>query len=201
MKQTLFFGAALLLSLSLASCLNTEKEIGTTDKDPRATYTPPTPAERSRMTSSTVLNTVQGSHVFSDPTRPDKFVLQLRGLRILSGQVHLIVINAGGDTLRHEVLPARALLSEAALADPAAASTRDKEIAILKRMNTFFSPESFVQPAVTPLAEQPAEFNTAAWQALRADPTAVAFDYPGRDGNGQRLTYSKLLHRVLVINQ
>ena len=157
MKQTLALGAALLLSLTLASCLNTEKEIGTTDKDPRATYTPPAPSERNRMSAATVLNTVQGSHVFSDPARPDRFVLQLRGLRILTGQVHLFVINPTGDTLRHEVLPARALLSEAALADPAAASTRDKEIAILKRMNSFFGPESFVQPAVPPTAEQPAE--------------------------------------------
>ena len=200
MKQTLALGAALLLSLTLASCLNTEKEIGTTDKDPRATYTPPAPSERNRMSAATVLNTVQGSHVFSDPARPDRFVLQLRGLRILTGQVHLFVINPTGDTLRHEVLPARALLSEAALADPAAASTRDKEIAILKRMNSFFGPESFVQPAVPVTAEQPAEFSTAAWAALKADPSTVAFDCPGRDGAQRRLAYSKAMSKVLVIN-
>ena len=111
----------LALGLALTSCLNTEKEIGTTDKDPRATYTPPAPSERARMTGASVLNTVQGTHIFSDPARPDRFVAQLRGLRVISGQVHLFVLNADGDTLRHDVRPARALLTDEALADPAAA--------------------------------------------------------------------------------
>lgn len=201
MKPLLLSGAALVLSLALPACLNTEKEIGTTEKDPRATFTPPAASDRSRMTSASVLNTVQASHVFSNPVQPDKFVLQLRGLRILTGQVHLMVVNAAGDTLRHEVLPARALLSEEALADPAASSSRDKEIAILKRMNTFFAPDNFVQPAVPVTAEQPAEFSTAAWTALKADPSTVAFDCPGRDGGLRRLAYSKSMGKVLVITQ
>ena len=201
MKSLLLSGAALTISLLLPACLNTEKEIGTTDKDPRATFTPPAASERSRMSSASVLNTVQASHVFSNPVQPDKFVLQLRGLRILTGQVHLMVLSAAGDTLRHEVLPARALLSEEALADPAASSSRDKEIAILKRMNTFFALDNFVQPAVPVTAEQPAEFSTAAWTALKADPSTVAFDCPGRDGGLRRLAYSKSMGKVLVISQ
>ena len=200
MKPLLLIGAALTLSLLLPACLNTEKEVGTTDKDPRAVFTPPAAADRNRMTSATVLNTVQASHIFSNPARPDKFVLQLRGLRILTGQVHLMVLNAAGDTLRHDVVPARALLSEEALADPAASSSREKEIAILKRMNTFFAPDNFVQPAVPVTAEQPAEFSTAAWAALKADPSTVAFDCPGRDGAQRRLAYSKAMSKVLVIN-
>ena len=193
------FATALLFNL--ASCLNTEKEVGTTNKDPRATYTPPAVNDRTRVTSKTVLNTVQANHIFSNPTTQDKFVLQLRGARVLSGQVHLIVTSSTGDTLRHEVMPARTLLDEATLADPQAATVRDKEIAILKGMNTYFAAPRFSQPAVSATAEQPAEIDGATWKALREDPTTVAFDFIGADGGERRLAYSRKLQKAVVLNQ
>lgn len=146
-----------------------------------------------------MLNTVRATHAFSNPRTRDNFTVQLRGARILTGQVHLIVTNPAGDTLRHEVLPARALLDSQAEANPT--TTRDQEISILRGMNTFFAASHFSQPAVPTQEPQPAEVDAAVWQALRADPSAVAFDFPGPDGSERRLTYVRKMRKAVVLSQ
>ena len=194
----LFFAG---LACQLSSCLNTEKEIGSTNADPRATYTPPNSADRTRMTSKTVLNTVQATHAFSDPNSQDHFVLQLRGTRILNAQAHLIVTSKAGDTLRHEVMPARALLDSKVMADNPATTVRDQEIAILRGMNSFFAADRFTQPAVPGTATPPGETDMATWRALQEDPSAVAFDFTGAGGAERRLAYSHKLGKAVVLNQ
>lgn len=195
---SLFFAS---LACQLSSCLNTEKEIGTTSVDPRATYTPPNPSDRTRMGSKTVLNTVQATHAFSDPNSQDRFVLQLRGTRVLSSQAHLIVTSSAGDTLRHEVMPARALLDSKLMADNPATTVRDQEIAILRGMNSFFAADHFTQPAVPSTATPPGETDMATWKALQEDPSAVAFDFTGAGGAERRLAYSRKLRKAVVLNQ
>jgi len=189
------------LTLQLASCVSTEREVSSSTVDPRTTYTPPKAGDRTRVGSATVLNTVSATHAFSNPKTKDTFVLQLRGPRILTGQAHLIVLSSTGDTLRHEVMPARALLHEQELSDPQSASVRDKEIAILKGMNSFFAVGHFSQPAVPTGAEQPAELDTKTWAALREDPTAVGFDYTGMGGAEHRMAYVRKLGKAIVISQ
>ncbi|WP_375419402.1 hypothetical protein [uncultured Hymenobacter sp.] len=202
MKKILLPLTAAALLLNLNACVNTEREISTTSKDPRAVFTPTPERERARLSSRTVLNTVRASHSFSDPATKDNFVLQLRGPRVLTARAHLIVTSAKGDTLRHEVLPARALLDERSLADPRVATVREQEIAILRGMNTFFRPDQFSQPAVPPAAEQPAELDIQTWQALRADRSAIGFDYPADNSrNERRLTYIRKLGRAVIISQ
>ena len=189
------------LTLQLASCVSTDREVSSSSVDPRTTYTPPAAGNRTRVSSKTVLNTVSSTHTFSDPNTKDNFILQLRGPRVLTARAHLIVTSSTGDTLRHEVLPARALLSEKALSDPQAASVRDQEIAILQGMNTFFADGHFSQPAVPAGAEQPAEVDSKTWSALRADPTAVGFDFIGAGGAERRLAFSRTLGKAVVISQ
>ena len=193
--------AAAGLALQLASCVSTEREVKSSSPDPRTTYRPPAPGDRSRLSSKTVLNTVSTSHTFSDPKTQDNFVLQLRGPRVLTAQAHLIVTSSTGDTLSHQILPARALLGANAQVDPQASSVRDQEIAILQRMNLFFGSGHFIQPAVPSGAEQPAEVDTKSWNALREDPTAVAFDFTGAGGAESRLAYARKLGKAVVISQ
>jgi hypothetical protein len=193
--------ASVGLSLQLASCVSTEREVSSSTVDPRTTYTPPAAGDRTRVNGKTVLNTVSTSHAFSDPATKDNFILQLRGPRVLTAQAHLIVTNSKGDTLRHEVLPARALLSEKAFNDPQAASVRDQEIAILQGMNNFFADGHFSQPAIPAGAEQPAEVDTKTWSALREDPGTVGFDFPGAGGAERRMAYARKLGKAVVISQ
>ena len=188
-------------SLQLTSCVSTEREVGTSTKDPRATYTPPPTGNRTRINGKTVLNTVRTTHAFSDPNSNDNFILQLRGERVLTAQAHLIVTNNMGDTIRHEVLPARALLAHADANLARSTSVRDQEIAILQGMNTFFAPGHFTQPAVPAGTEQPAEMDTKIWTSLREDPTAVGFDYTGAGGAERRMAYSQKLGKAVVISQ
>ena len=189
------------LTLQLASCVSTEREVSTSTIDPRTTYTPPKAGDRTRIGNATVLNTVSATHAFSDPNTQDNFVLQLRGPRILTGQAHLIVLSSTGDTLRHEVMPARALLREQELSDPQSASVREQEIAILQGMNSFFAAGHFSQPAVPTGTEQPAELDTKTWAALRQDPTAVGFDYTGLGGAEHRMAFVRKLGKTIVISQ
>ena len=206
MKASIFKISSLALlaagfSLQLTSCVNTEREASTSTKDPRATYTPPPAGSRTRINGKTVLNTVRTTHAFSDPNSNDNFILQLRGERVLTGQAHLIVTNNMGDTIRHEVMPARALLSHADIGMARSASVRDQEIAILQGMNSFFAPGHFTQPAVPAGTEQPAEMDTKIWTALREDPAAVGFDYTGAGGAERRMAYSQKLGKAVVISQ
>ncbi len=187
--------------LQLTSCVSTEREVSTSTVDPRATYTPPPAGSRSRVSSKTVLNTVSVTHSFSNPDTKDNFILQLRGPRVLTAQAHLIVTSSTGDTLRHEVLPARALLSEKSLIDPQASTARAQEIAILEGMNNFFADGRFSQPAVPSGAAQPAEMDTKTWAALREDASTVGFDYIGAGGAERRMAYARKLGKAVVINQ
>lgn len=189
----------LVAQLGLASCVSTERESATSSKDPRREFTPPT-GRGQRVSGATVLNTVRTTHTFSDPKNPDTFVLQMRGPRILTSQLHLFVVSSQGDTLRHEVLPARLLLADPTLRDNQSASTRDKEISILRGMNAFFKSDHFVQPAVPTAATQPAQLDTKTWASLRRDPRAVGFSYPGPSGTS-RLVYSPQLGRAIVLKQ
>ena len=186
-------------ALQLTSCVSTEREVSSSSS--RSTYTPPTARDGSRIGSKTVLNTVSTTHVFSDPDTRDNFILQLRGPRVITAQAHFIVTSSTGDTLRHEVLPARALLNEPRLADPQGSTSRDREIAILQRMNTFFAPGRFTQPAVASGDQQPGEMDANTCAALRENPAAVGFDYMGADGGARRLTYVRKLGKAVVINQ
>ena len=193
--------AAAGLALQLASCVSTEREVKSSSPDPRTTYRPPAPGDRSRLSSKTVLNTVSTTHTFSDPATKDNFILQLRGARVLTAQVHLIVTSSKGDTLRHEVLPARALLSQSDISDPQSASVREQEIAILQHMNNFFGDAHFTQPAVPSGIEQPAEVDAKTWAALREDPSTVGFDFVGAGGAERRIAYARKLGRAITISQ
>ncbi len=189
-------GPVAALLLAATSCVNTERDIVASPVS-RTEFTPPR-GRGERVGGATVLNTVRTTHPFSDPNSVDMFILQLRGPRILSGRLHLVVLSSQGDTLRHEVLPPTALIDDPTLRDNQSASVRDREISILRGMNGFFDPKHFVQPAVSATATQPAELDTQAWASLRNDTRAVGFDYPSGRGDS-RLTYSRQLGKVLVI--
>ncbi|MCB2376846.1 hypothetical protein LGH70_04595 [Hymenobacter sp. BT635] len=196
MKKLVLPAAFAVLSLHLTSCINTEREVGTSQNADKV-YTPPTAT--SRLNSRTVLNTVRASHYFSNTKTKDNFILQLQGPKILNAQARFIIVNSAGDTLRKEVMPATALLDERELEDPQAATVRDKEIAILKGMNNFFREDRFTQPAVPKTAAQPAEVDAQSWSAVKEDTRAVGFDYITVGGKERRIAYAKKLQKAVVI--
>ena len=169
--------------LTLTACLNTERETATAAKGPRTEFTPPR-GRGERVSGATVLHTVRVAHVFSSPSAPDTFVLQLRGPRVLSSRAYFSVLNSRGDTLHREVLPASVLLTDPTLRNNESASVRDREINILRGMNTFFSASHFEQPAVSAGSDAP----------------AVSFDYPGPIAS-QRLVYSRQTGRAVVVKE
>jgi hypothetical protein len=182
------------------SCVNSERELAASTKDPRSLYVPPTGAGR-RVSGTTILNTVRASHTFSDPKTKDNFLLQLRGPRILTSRLHLIVLTTKGDTLRHEVMPARTLLQGTEAQTSKLSTVRDQEITILRRMNGFFSEDHFLNPAIPSSAAKPAGLDAKAWDTLRADKTAISFEYPSAAGSEHRLAYSRQLGRAVVLSE
>ncbi|MBT9392458.1 hypothetical protein KLP40_04720 [Hymenobacter sp. NST-14] len=198
MKKLVFPAVGALCLLQLTSCLNTEREVGTSKNADRL-FTPTPEANRGRVSERTVLRTVNATHTFSSPKAKDTFVLQLRGPKIATSQAYFIIVSSSGDTLRNESMPATALIRDQDLADPLAATVRDKEIAILQGMNNFFRDDRFVQPAVPKAATQPENVDSQSWQAVKADTRAVGFDYPAADGRERRLAYSKQLSKAVII--
>lgn len=196
MKKILLAAACTGLLFQTTSCLNTEKEMGTS-RNPDRPFTPTPEGARGRVTERTILRTVNATHYFSNPKAKDNFILQLQGTKILSSRARLIILSSTGDTLRKEVMPATALLDEREI-DPQAATARDKEIAILQGMNAFFREDRFTQPAISRNATQPAEIDAQAWQAVKADPKAVGFDYI-TNGKERRLAYAKKLQKAVVV--
>ncbi|RSK24067.1 hypothetical protein [Hymenobacter metallilatus] len=198
MKKLVLSAVGALSMLQLSSCINTEREVGTSKNADRV-FTPTPEANRGRVSERTVLRTVNAAHNFSTTKSKDNFVLQLRGPKIATAQAYFIIISPTGDTLRKEVMPATALINERDLDDPQAATVRDKEIAILQGMNSFFRDDRFVQPAVPRTATQPENVDAQSWTSVKEDARAVGFDYPAADGRERRLAYSKKLGRAVVI--
>jgi hypothetical protein len=198
MKKILLPTAGALVLLQLASCINTEREVGTSKNADRV-FTPTPEANRGRVSERTILRTVNAQHTFSSTKGKDTFVLQLRGPKIATSQAYFMIVSSTGDTLRKEVMPATALINDRELDDPQAATVRDKEIAILQAMNSFFRDDRFVQPAVPRAATQPENVDAQSWTSVKEDSRAVGFDYPSADGRERRLAYSKKLGRAVVI--
>jgi hypothetical protein len=196
-KNILLGTAYTLLLLQTSSCITSEREAGTV-RDPAATFTPKPARARSRVNENTVLRTVNSSHYFSNPQSKDIFILQLRGPKILSARAHFIILSSTGDTLRAESMPATALLRNQELADPQAATIREKEVAILQSMNAFFRQEHFTKPALPDSATPPTEVDAQAWQAVKEDPGAVGFDYV-TSGRERRLAYAPKLRKAVVV--
>jgi len=135
------FGSAACVKMTAGSERATPTNRAATVARPapnRTEFTPPT-GRGERVSKTALLHAVEATHTFSNPTAPDRFVLELRGARVLSGRLRLLVLSAGGDTLRQQALPLRALLDEAA----PTATAREQEIAVLRGMSGFFGPEHF----------------------------------------------------------
>ncbi|RFP65032.1 hypothetical protein D0N36_11050 [Hymenobacter lapidiphilus] len=178
--------------------MNTEREVATSRNTDRQ-FTPGLEANRGRVSERTVLRTVNASHNFSSTKDKDSFVLQLRGPKIATSRAYFIILSSTGDTLRQEVMPATALIRDQDMTDPQTATVRDKEIAILQGMNSFFRDDRFVQPAVPKAAVQPENVDAQSWSSVKADSRAIGFDYPSADGRERRLAFSKALKRAVVI--
>lgn len=200
MKKRILVVAGLGLLFQVSSCINADREAGTARSTDRP-YTPVPEGARGRVTDRTVLRTVNSTHYFSNPKAKDKFVLQLQGTKILNAQARLIILSSTGDTLRKEIIPATALVDDRMIADPKAATARDKEIAILQGMNSFFREDRFTQPAVPRATRQPSDIDAQAWQAVREDTKAVGFDYTTAGGKERRLAYAKKLRKAVVVAQ
>ncbi|WP_400190802.1 hypothetical protein [Hymenobacter sp. B81] len=189
--------AALLFQ---SSCVTTDREVGTSNNADQL-FTPKPEAARSRMTSRTVLRTVQAQHAFSDPRAKDNFVLLLQGTKVAEANARFLIISAQGDTLRNEVMPATALIDERAMQeDPQAGSVRAKEIAILQGMNKFFAEDKFTAPAIPKkTTSAPEGADPEGWQAVREDNRAVGFDYVDASGREKRIAFAKKLNKAVVV--
>jgi hypothetical protein len=198
MKRKLLVAACFGLLLQATSCINTERETVTSRNNDRP-YTPVPEGARGRVNERTILRTVNSTHYFSNNKTKDNFVLQLQGTKILNSQARLIILSSTGDTLRKELMPATALVDERMIEDPRAATARDKEIAILQGMNTFFREDKFTQPAIPRSARQPSDIDAQAWQAIREDNKAVGFDYVTSGGKERRIAYAKKLRKAVIV--
>ena len=193
--KKLLLPIAFVALLQTTSCITTEREVSTS-KNAQKVYNP---APGSRITERSVLNKVNAQHYFTSTKSKDQFVLVLQGSRIVNSRARFIILSSTGDTIRKEIIPAAALLKASDLDDPQSATIRDKEIAILKGMNSFFREDRFTQPAIPRSTPQPTDISVQEWAAVQADSKAIGFDYIAAGGKERRIAYAKKLQKAVVI--
>lgn len=141
------------------------------------------------------------TRIFSDPIRPDTFKLEMQGLDILKGKARFTITTAQGKRIHDEIISAPDL--EASMVyemKTPTATPAEREQYIKNRFNTFFAEAQFTKPAIAPHdLYDPAYGNEKAWNALKADTSAVSFNYLLGKENGKRIAWSALQKKVMTV--
>ena len=207
MKKLLILSA---FSLTLFSCeekRTVEESVKITRDKNGTTFT--TTKERVEGDTTTKPNFETGkvelkikrTHLFSDPTQPDIFELNLSGNSLLKSKVHFTITNAVGKEIYSENITAADL--EASMVyemKNATATEKQREAFIKKRLNEFFDDKNFSTPAIAPNdMYAPSYGDEKAWNAIKNDPKSIGFNYLTGKENGQRIAYSKQKQKVMHI--
>lgn len=149
-------------------------------------------------TEPKVLKKVIQKHAFSSNTTQDTFSLVLLGTDISTATVTFEITNSMGETLYKETFPSEALVDYGILETNEKPTNQDRANYIVKRIDTFFDPKDFSEPAIKPNAEyEPQYSNKKIWDDIKSDPTAVGLDYLLYEENGHSIAYSKKLKKVV----
>lgn len=201
---------ALLVLAGLAACstppADRAADTATVPADTTAVSDSPAPepmdttAASATNAHSDTLKVVRARHPFSAST-PDLFQLVLRGDSLLNGQATFTITDATGKVIFREELSSADL--EASLVyemTGPAASRQQREAFLRRRMDEFFAPKQFRQPALGPRdAYQPGTLDRATWDDLHRRPSAIGFDYLVGKEDRRRIAWSPLKKQVVRV--
>ncbi|MFC6997603.1 hypothetical protein [Rufibacter roseus] len=180
----------LWLLVLLIGCKQSTDTTTTVQDEPNFTTTSPTTTGE-KVSTKRLLHVVQRTHPFSKPEQPDYFRLLLRGDSITAGQVQFTITTREGTVIHNEVFQAADL--EAALVnemEKPAATTREREAFIIKRMEEFVQPADFVTPAIAANMPPDTAFVTLSyWNQLQERENTIGFKYLLGKEDGRLLVF------------
>ncbi|UYZ58100.1 hypothetical protein [Hymenobacter latericus] len=152
--------------------------------------TTPLPARRARMEAT-------AEHRFSSQQANDVFALRIVGDSLLTGQAQFTIVSAQGDTLWREQFPVTALLDYGLLKYGQNPTTAQREAYVRERLDGFFAPERFLQPAVKPGTAPDRHASQAVWKEVQQT-GLPGFAYSLYEEDGRRLAYLPRQHKAVV---
>lgn len=133
-------------------------------------------------------------HPFSDPVKPDKFMLSIKGRSLINGKGTIRIINFSGKEIFKKTF-----ISEDLLGDLANDLTPHQKIDTIKsRVKHFFDESNFVKPAIDPTEkfdEDQTDIKT--WKDIKSDRSAIGFIYSMYYESTFGIAWSKKNHKVV----
>lgn len=151
---------------------------------------------KSHRRDSLLLTNV-ATHYFSSPTAKDTFEITLRGETVNGGTVEFEIKTHEGDLIHYDSFPSYYLIGYG-LSDKA--TEIEKTEYIKDRILNFFNEDNFKQPAISSEEAFDESYSEKEiWDDIRADTTAVRFEYIIAEESIAYIAYSKKLKNVVVI--
>ena len=207
MKNLFLLSIVAVFTLACSEKRTVEKEVRVIKDGSGKTTTTTTETSNGDTTSQPTIKTgevklvVKKTHIFSDPTKPDNFALDLSGNTLLKSSILFTITNPQGKLIYQDSMSASDL--EASMVyemKTPTATEKQREEFIKKRLNEFFSDKNFSTPAIAPNdIYDPSFGDEKAWNAIKKDPKSINFNYLVGKENGRRISYSKQLSKVMVV--
>src|SRR5688572_6298211 len=207
MKNIILISFIAIFTFACSEKRTVEKEIKIIKDETGKTVTTTTETSNGDSTAKPTIKTgevklkIKKAHLFSDPTKPDNFELNLAGNSILNSKIQFTITNPTGQLIYQDSMTAADL--EASMVYEMKTSTpteKQREAFLKKRLNGFFDNENFSTPAIAPNdIFDPTYGDEAAWNAIKKDPKSINFNYLLGKENGRRIAYSKLKKKVMLV--
>jgi len=135
-----------------------------------------------------------GLHTFSDPVKPDKFILVITGRSLLKGKVTLQIINFSGMEIFKKTCSTEDLLGD--MGD--VLTSHQKTDTIKSRVLHFFDEHNFTKPAIAPTEKfDKDQTDIKTWKDIQSDRTAIGFIYSMYYESTFGIAWSKKNHKVV----
>jgi len=199
MKQTFF----LLLALFTFACSETKQKNSeiTSNSPETSSGTIDSNAAKTERPAPEKLPSVEKDHLFSHPTEPDHFKLEMHGTSLLDSYATFTITNPQGRVIYEDSISSGDL--EASMVyemETPIANAPERETFIRKRIKEFFDDKYFTIPAIAPNDSYDQTFGDEhAWNTIKADPRSVGFHYLIGKENGRIIAYSKQDGKVMVV--
>ena len=147
------------------------------------------------QSAAATLITKTYKHPFSNPNKPDVFILSLTGRSILTGTVTFQIIDFNGKQLFKEKYPAKDfLVGETDIFSPKQLAGRIKD-----QISHFFDATNYATPAISSKDKYDADYSDKkVWNNIKADRSAVGFTYAHGYEGTYRIAWSKKWGKVVV---
>ncbi|MFN3406026.1 MAG: hypothetical protein ACK40G_18165 [Cytophagaceae bacterium] len=185
----------LLIFVIFSSCDN---QIG--DTSDSRNINPLKTSENTLIEDKKIIKEVVEMRFFSSRHEKDTFILILKGDSIYDGTVDFIIISYNGDSIFNQTYNAVDLIGYG-LTEMKNPTVYDYEQYILMRMNSFFSEDRFLKPAIDSNINYDSELeyliSEDTWGRIKGDTSSIGFIYHIKEESFIKIVFDKSKREVI----